>query len=75
LVTIEEAESKAVEFVKKKKNVQDIKVSQVSIPDPQNPDNWQVKGSTPSEKFIIEVDEEGTIVAFKFEPKPSIHTH
>jgi|GEM_PF-6559097 len=33
------------------------------------------KGSTPSEKFIVDVGEDGTIVGFKFEPKPSMHTH
>ena len=75
LATIEEAESTAVEFVKKKKNVQEVKVSETSRPDPSKPDNWVVKGSYESEKFIVEVDEKGTVVAFKFEPKTKPHIH
>jgi len=74
MVKMEDAERIAVDFVKKKKNPQSVNVSSVvpSVP----ADHWEVKGSYPvqithgagSEHFTIEIDKEGNVASYKFEP-------
>jgi hypothetical protein len=69
MVDIEEAESAAANFVKKKRNVQNVNVVEITAADATRPDNWMIKGSTDDEKFTIEVNYDGSVVGFKFEEK------
>jgi hypothetical protein len=69
MVDIEQAESAAANFVKKKRNVQNVNVVEITVADATRPDNWMIKGFTEDEKITIEVNYEGSVVGFKFEEK------
>lgn len=70
-VDIDQAEKIAVDFVKKKKNIDKVNVSKVTMGGvASKPDDWEIRGSTTDETFTILVSGgSGTIISYEFYDK------